>query len=196
MKLLGRKLSIEYSEANEALFITTPELESSRAVPIQVRLLTLKGMSFKQAAEFVGERVLLNIPDMRKLFAEYLWQGREPPMKVSSAESPVAALMSVQALISGVTQAGNPISIELGIGQPYCLSEGRWRCDISMQPLYPSLPAVPGRDAFQASCFAHYQLLDLLRLFVEKGGKLFNTDGSIFDLNYYAAVDPHNGGKA
>ena len=191
MKLLSEKLSIEYSVEKQAILIVTTEKERSRTLPIQIEIETLKKRDFSQAAEFIGNIVLLTFPEMRELFAEFLWEEREPPQKISSADSQVSKPTQMQACIAGITQAGDQISIKLGIGRPYCLSEGRWRCDISLEPLYSCLPAVPGRDAFQASGFAHHQLLDLLHLFVEKGGKLLNADGSILDLNVYTAFTLH-----
>lgn len=50
---------------------------------VEIRLDTLAQMSFGEASQFVGERLLLLIPKYREVFKDYLWtdDGNTPPKK-------------------------------------------------------------------------------------------------------------------
>jgi hypothetical protein len=48
---------------------------------VEIRRETLAAMSLKEAAEFIGERLILLTPPLRELFTDYLWSedGQQPP---------------------------------------------------------------------------------------------------------------------
>lgn len=72
MNVFSQKLRVEYSEERQALLIINPEVEVNSGILVEIRIDTLKSMDFDQAALFLGQRLLLLIPEMRELFKQYL----------------------------------------------------------------------------------------------------------------------------
>jgi hypothetical protein len=74
---------IEYSEADHVLKILHPKVKAKGLGGIEISDETLAVMSFSEASQFVGERLLLSIPAMREMFKDYLWteNGEKPPLK-------------------------------------------------------------------------------------------------------------------
>jgi hypothetical protein len=49
---------------------------------VEIRRETLEKMSFKEAAEFIRERLILLTPALREMFKDYLWtEDGQPPKK-------------------------------------------------------------------------------------------------------------------
>jgi hypothetical protein len=48
---------------------------------VEIRRETLGGMSYTEAAKFIGERLILLTPDLKEIFKDYLWtdDGHTPP---------------------------------------------------------------------------------------------------------------------
>ena len=89
--------------------------------------------------------------------------------------------------IIGVDSDGRRFTIIAKVGKPNPV-EGKsdlWACPISLEPLYKNLPDVQGVNSFQASCLASKLIIDLLRSFKEKGGKLQDMTGEDVPLNAY-----------
>lgn len=75
MKTLTNKIRLEFSDEKKSILIFNNEPGMDWPLPITISTETLKKMSLSDAAEFVGERVLLLIPEMRELYKEYLYSG-------------------------------------------------------------------------------------------------------------------------
>ena len=69
---LTSKFYIEYSTEQNALLFVNPDQKVRNGVIIKIRLETLNGMSFSEAAAFIGDRVLLTVPEMRRLYKKHL----------------------------------------------------------------------------------------------------------------------------
>jgi hypothetical protein len=76
----------------------------------------------------------------------------------------------------GVSADGQEQEIEIKIGLPYQIphedSLEEWACPVSLSPLYKRLHDAHGADPLQALCLAISLVLDLLKAYIEKGGKL------------------------
>lgn len=59
-----------------------------------------------------------------------------------------------------------------------------WFCAVSMAPLRKSLGPIVGADSMQALCHSISLVMDLLRHFEEKGGKILQ-DGRSFQYDVY-----------
>lgn len=81
--IFSNKLEVEYDEDRAHLSIWHPNVKAEGLRPIEIRKSTLEAMSFSEASQFVGERILLLIPAMREQFKDYLWSddGATPPKK-------------------------------------------------------------------------------------------------------------------
>jgi hypothetical protein len=82
--VLSSQLAIEFNEHNHRLSISP--INSTRKNPwpmIEISQETLAEMSFSEASQFIGEKILLLIPAMRDQFKDYLWtdDGQTPPKK-------------------------------------------------------------------------------------------------------------------
>ncbi len=89
--------------------------------------------------------------------------------------------------IIGVNSDGARFNIIAKVGKPYAV-DGKyeeWACPISLEPLHKSLHDAHGIDSFQASCLASKLIIDLLKGFKEKGGKLQYMTGEDFLLEAY-----------
>jgi hypothetical protein len=87
----------------------------------------------------------------------------------------------------GVDPEGAEFPVIVRIGRPYLAHEdpGVWRCPLSVEPLHSRLPDVAGSDSFQAICLASRLAVELLRGFVDKGGRLVVPDGDDVPLDTY-----------
>lgn len=72
MNVLTDKLRVEFSQDMQSILIINPEVTVNSGILVQIRVDTLRNMSLSEAAEFIGERVLLTMPEMRRLFKDYL----------------------------------------------------------------------------------------------------------------------------
>jgi hypothetical protein len=78
--------------------------------------------------------------------------------------------------LSGIAlgRDGERYPFKLTIGQPYLSGQDpeNWACPVSIEPFHTHLRDIVGGDSFQALCLASRMALDLLRSFVEGGGRL------------------------
>ena len=65
-----------------------------------------------------------------------------------------------------------------------------WRCPASVEPWHPQPRHVAGGDAFQALCLASRLALDLLRQFIEGGGRLTYDGANDVPLDAYIPAVP------
>lgn len=88
--------------------------------------------------------------------------------------APIASLQAI-----AIDRAGSRFPVKVEIGTPYQAkgTPGTWHCPVAIEPLHPTLRDVAGGDAFQALCLASRLAIDLLRSFVDSGGRL-TFDGS------------------
>jgi hypothetical protein len=81
--ILSNDLEIQYDVDSGCLCLWHPNLRAKRVRLVEIRKATLGEMSFSEASQFVGERILLLMPAMREQFKDYLWtdDGATPPKK-------------------------------------------------------------------------------------------------------------------
>ncbi|MHA6891126.1 hypothetical protein [Ralstonia pseudosolanacearum] len=81
MDVRSKNWKISFNEETQALEFWNPDRMKCPAV--QLRMETLLAMSFSEATQFVGERLLLLIPAYNEVFKDYLWSddGKTPPKK-------------------------------------------------------------------------------------------------------------------
>src|SRR5215204_850303 len=79
--------------------------------------------------------------------------------------------------IFAVDQHSREFEMRLTIGKPYPSSHGDWACPVSMIGLHGTFPDMYGIDSWQALMNVRNLLHDLLRYFVEDGGKLYWEKG-------------------
>jgi hypothetical protein len=91
------------------------------------------------------------------------------------------------AIFSGIWPDGTRRSVCLSVGVPYPNDPHpeEWRCPLSLEPLHATLVHPIGGDPLQSLCLALKLGMDLLRAFIEGGGRLEWDDGSAVDLAAY-----------
>ncbi|WP_059414330.1 hypothetical protein [Cupriavidus basilensis] len=77
----SKGIQFEYDAEKECLLVKYPDKPMLR--PYEIKNLTLKNMTFAEAAAFIGEKVLLMHPVYKEMFKDYLWSddGTVPPAK-------------------------------------------------------------------------------------------------------------------
>ncbi len=68
MDFLSETLTVRFDATTKSLLILHPDKEKIAQPLVQVREETYSTMSFDEAAEFIGARILLLMPAMRKHF--------------------------------------------------------------------------------------------------------------------------------
>ena len=80
------------------------------------------------------------------------------------------------ATFSGIAidTSGTRFPLKVATGIPYLSGSepDTWRCPVSVDPLHTQLRDIAAGDAFQALCLASRTALDLLRSFIERGGRV------------------------
>ena len=81
MTTLSDELKVEFDAVRKALMIRHPDQKSFPMPLVHITEATLLGMTLQEAAEFIGERIILSSPGLRRTYAKYLWQddGMRPP---------------------------------------------------------------------------------------------------------------------
>jgi len=89
-----------------------------------------------------------------------------------------------------IDQSGERFPFRVRVGPPYQSNSepDTWRCPVAIYPLHAHLRDIAGRDSFQAVCLASRTALDLLRLFVERGGRLTYDGANDVPLDAYIPV--------
>lgn len=79
MNVYSNRLIVEFDSERDAYLIIHPNRDIGTMV--EIRRETLGGMSYTEAAKFIGERLILLTPDLKEIFKDYLWtdDGHTPP---------------------------------------------------------------------------------------------------------------------
>lgn len=78
-----QKLNITLDLEQEALLIHAADNDQLGAL-ITMRFNDLKKMHFADASQFIGERIILLMPEMRKIYKDYLWTEDGQPPKIGA----------------------------------------------------------------------------------------------------------------
>jgi hypothetical protein len=81
MNIFSNRLEIEFDETRDSVVIRHPDRKQFDTPLVEIRRETLSEMSLKEAAEFIGERLIMLTPELRKMFEEYLWTADGHPPK-------------------------------------------------------------------------------------------------------------------
>ena len=71
MNILTNELNLRYDEVQKKLAICHPDQATFPTPLIEITLTTIENMTFSEASQFLGERLILLIPDLRKQFSKY-----------------------------------------------------------------------------------------------------------------------------
>ncbi len=69
-ELLSNEFIVRWDDALQSLVIVHPDTRRFPAPHVQIRSSTLDGMTFEQAAEFIGSRLALLIPQLRARYVD------------------------------------------------------------------------------------------------------------------------------
>ncbi len=72
MKLLNDTFIVKYDDAMRSILIVHPDETKVPGPVVQIRAETLDKMSFLEASQFLGERLMLLIPQLRDRYAKDL----------------------------------------------------------------------------------------------------------------------------
>jgi len=74
---------VEFDRERDAYVIDQPDRDPDLLPMIVIRRETLEAMTFKEASEFIGSRLVLLTPELRQVFKDYLWtnDGHTPPKR-------------------------------------------------------------------------------------------------------------------
>ena len=79
-ELLSNEFIVRWDEDLNSLVIVHPDGERFPRPHVQIKSSTLSDMSFKQASQFIGERLVLLIPALRQRYVDSTTGFlREPP---------------------------------------------------------------------------------------------------------------------
>jgi hypothetical protein len=73
MNIFSSRFEVEVDDVRGTVLIHHPDRQQFQTPLVEIRRETLEKMSFKDAAEFIGERLILLIPPLQEMFREYLW---------------------------------------------------------------------------------------------------------------------------
>jgi hypothetical protein len=90
--------------------------------------------------------------------------------------------------VVGMRESGERVELTIQIGRPHEQRDGRWACEIAVDPLKTKFDDVVGTDSFHAVWLACVLALKLLGNLQDEGWKLANPDGSAFPLEEYRAA--------
>lgn len=69
-ELLSDEFTVRWNRALDSLVIVHPDPKRFPQPHVQIRASTLSGMSFEQASQFIGERLVLLIPALRERYLD------------------------------------------------------------------------------------------------------------------------------
>lgn len=82
MNVSSSRLEFEFDEDLGVVLIRHPDREQFQTPLVEICLETLEKMTLKEAAEFIGERLILLTPALKEMFGDYLWtEDGQPPKK-------------------------------------------------------------------------------------------------------------------
>ncbi len=85
MKFLSNNLIVQFDQSTGNLLVVHPNREDFPNPLVTIRPETYLAMSFDEAAEFVGSRLLLLIPGMREQYKQHIQRlAASPDGKVSN----------------------------------------------------------------------------------------------------------------
>jgi len=74
---------VEFDLQKDMLVVRHPNHQEFQTPFIEISRETLNEMTFKQASEFIGERLILLMPPLKAMYQDYLWsENGDPPKKV------------------------------------------------------------------------------------------------------------------
>jgi hypothetical protein len=97
----------------------------------------------------------------------------------------VEALATLECI--AVEKDGRRFPLKVSIGRPYQSGTDPeiWACPVRIDPLHTHVRDIAGGDSFQALCLASRMAIELLRGFVQRGGKLVHDDDEEVALDSY-----------
>lgn len=72
MNILNDMFIVKYSDELQSILIIHPDEKKVPGPVVQIRAETLATMNFLEASEFLGERLMLLIPQLRERYADDL----------------------------------------------------------------------------------------------------------------------------
>lgn len=79
--VLSNKILVEFDEKEGKLVLSTIDSDSGKH-RLEIARDTLSSMSFVEASQFIGERLVLLNPHLRDIFKDYFWsEDGLPPKK-------------------------------------------------------------------------------------------------------------------
>lgn len=81
MNVNSNRFIVEFDKERDAYLIDHPDRDDDLLPLVVIRRETLEAMTLKEAAEFIGSRLILLTPDLKEIFKDYLWtnDGHTPP---------------------------------------------------------------------------------------------------------------------
>jgi len=72
---------VEFDRERDAYIIDEPDRDPDLLPMIEIRRETLEAMSCKEAAQFIGIRLITLSPELKEIFKDYFWTdgGHTPP---------------------------------------------------------------------------------------------------------------------
>ena len=96
------------------------------------------------------------------------------------------------AILEGIAidQGGARFPFRVSIGAPYQshVDPDTWQCTVAIDPMHPDVPDIAGGDSFQAVCLACRMAVDVLRKFVERGGRITYDGAEDVPLEAYLST--------
>ncbi len=93
-------------------------------------------------------------------------------------------------LIHALDAAGKKFTIDVRVGAPCRVDAHEWVCPVSLAPLSDRPYDVHGNSSLQALGLGLSLVVDVLRKFERRGGRLMYADGARYDLGTLALVGP------
>ena len=75
MNVLTNELYVRYDETREKLLICHADQDQFPTPLVEIALATLENMTFSEASQFVGERIIFLVPHLREKFSKYFVQN-------------------------------------------------------------------------------------------------------------------------
>lgn len=96
-----------------------------------------------------------------------------------------------------VAPEGDRLSVTISISRPFQTADGLWACSVSLEGLYPPLSPMKSNDSFHVLCLSIFLVRDLLKGFVEEGGRILiaGTEDEELPLDAYFPPDSHGTGE-
>lgn len=91
-----------------------------------------------------------------------------------------------------ITSAGERLPVRVMIGGPTRTDEGLWVCPVGLHGLYQRLSSMKSDDSLHALCLSVALVRDLLKGFVDDGGRIFIAGAVDEEFPLDAYFPPHS----